>query len=137
VDMHATDLVGINGITRVLLVYTCQQGVYLRSNVGLPPLGLPMAFLKHFYYSNLTGISIHLTSHGGLRTGILGFEARQGRFFVATSRQTLWPTHSSILSSAKGPFPGGKCAQALHFTFVKFQGQEYLGLHHYFSFTPS
>jgi hypothetical protein len=28
VDMHATDLVGINGITRVLLVYTCQQGVY-------------------------------------------------------------------------------------------------------------
>jgi hypothetical protein len=24
VDMHATDLVGINGITRVLLVYSCQ-----------------------------------------------------------------------------------------------------------------
>jgi hypothetical protein len=23
--MHATDLVGINGITRVLLVYSCQQ----------------------------------------------------------------------------------------------------------------
>jgi hypothetical protein len=29
-DMHATDLVEINGITRVLLVYTCHQGVYLR-----------------------------------------------------------------------------------------------------------
>jgi hypothetical protein len=29
--MHATDLVGINGITRVLLVYTCQQGVYLEA----------------------------------------------------------------------------------------------------------
>jgi hypothetical protein len=27
VDMHATDLVGINGITRVLLVCTCQRGV--------------------------------------------------------------------------------------------------------------
>jgi hypothetical protein len=27
VDMHATDLVWINGITRVLLVYTCQQGL--------------------------------------------------------------------------------------------------------------
>jgi hypothetical protein len=29
-DMHAMDLVGINVITRVLLVYTCQQGVQLR-----------------------------------------------------------------------------------------------------------
>jgi hypothetical protein len=27
-DMQATDLVGINGITRVLLVYTCQQSEY-------------------------------------------------------------------------------------------------------------
>jgi hypothetical protein len=33
VDMHATDLVGINGITRVLLVYSCQQGVYPRGHV--------------------------------------------------------------------------------------------------------
>jgi hypothetical protein len=31
--MHATDLVGINGITRVLLAYTCQQGVYPRGHV--------------------------------------------------------------------------------------------------------
>jgi hypothetical protein len=31
--MHATDLVGINGITRVLLLYTCQQGVYPRDHV--------------------------------------------------------------------------------------------------------
>jgi hypothetical protein len=31
--MHATDLVGINGITRVLLVYICQQGVYPRGHV--------------------------------------------------------------------------------------------------------
>jgi hypothetical protein len=37
--MHATDLVGINGITRVLLVYTCQQGIYLRGHVL--PLRLP------------------------------------------------------------------------------------------------
>jgi hypothetical protein len=41
VDMHATDLVGINGITRVLLVYTCQQGVYPRGHVL--PLRLPEA----------------------------------------------------------------------------------------------
>jgi hypothetical protein len=34
-DMHATDLVGINGIARVLLVYTCQQGVYPRGHVQL------------------------------------------------------------------------------------------------------
>jgi hypothetical protein len=34
-DMHATDLVGINGITRVLLVYTCQQSIYPRGHV--PP----------------------------------------------------------------------------------------------------
>jgi hypothetical protein len=32
-DMHATDLVGINGITPVLLVYSCQQGVYPRGHV--------------------------------------------------------------------------------------------------------
>jgi hypothetical protein len=38
--MHATDLVGINGITRVLLVYTCQQGVYPRGHVLA--LRLPM-----------------------------------------------------------------------------------------------
>jgi hypothetical protein len=31
--MPATDLVGINGITAVLLVYTCQQGVYPRGHV--------------------------------------------------------------------------------------------------------
>jgi hypothetical protein len=37
--MHATDLVGINGITRALLVYTCQQGVYPRGHVH--PLRLP------------------------------------------------------------------------------------------------
>jgi hypothetical protein len=38
-DMHATDLVGINGITRVLLVHTCQQGVYPRGHAV--PLRLP------------------------------------------------------------------------------------------------
>jgi hypothetical protein len=36
--MH--DLVGINVITRVLLVYTCQQGVYPRGHVL--PLRLPL-----------------------------------------------------------------------------------------------
>jgi hypothetical protein len=40
VDMHATDLVGINRITRVLSVYTCQQGVYRRSQVLLIPTSL-------------------------------------------------------------------------------------------------
>jgi hypothetical protein len=39
VDMPAAKLVGINGITRVLLVYTCQQGVYPRGHVL--PLRLP------------------------------------------------------------------------------------------------
>jgi hypothetical protein len=42
VDTHATDLVGINGITRVLLVYSCQQGVYPRGHVL--PLRLPQIF---------------------------------------------------------------------------------------------
>jgi hypothetical protein len=37
--MRTTDLVGINCITRVLLVYTCQQGVYPRGHVL--PLRLP------------------------------------------------------------------------------------------------
>jgi hypothetical protein len=40
VDMHAMDLVGINDITRVLLVYTCQQGLYPRGHV------LPLRRLK-------------------------------------------------------------------------------------------
>jgi hypothetical protein len=39
VDMHATDFVEINGVTRVLLVYTCQQGVHPRGHVL--PLRLP------------------------------------------------------------------------------------------------
>jgi hypothetical protein len=43
--MHATDMVGINGITRVLLVYTRQQGVYRLGHVlpvQLPPMFLPI-----------------------------------------------------------------------------------------------
>jgi hypothetical protein len=39
VEIHATDFIGINGITRVLLVYTCQQIVYPRGHVL--PLILP------------------------------------------------------------------------------------------------
>jgi hypothetical protein len=39
VDMHATDLVAINGITGVLSVYSCQQGVCPRGHVL--PLRLP------------------------------------------------------------------------------------------------
>jgi hypothetical protein len=39
VDTHAKDVVGINGIARVLLVYTCQQGVHPRGHVL--PLRLP------------------------------------------------------------------------------------------------
>jgi hypothetical protein len=39
-DMHATDLVGIDGITRVWLVYTCQPGVDPRGHVL--PLRLPL-----------------------------------------------------------------------------------------------
>jgi hypothetical protein len=37
--MHAKDLVGINGSTQVLLVYTCQQGEYPRGYVL--PLRIP------------------------------------------------------------------------------------------------
>jgi hypothetical protein len=40
VDMHATDFVGINDITQILLVHTCQQGVYPRGHVL--PLRLPL-----------------------------------------------------------------------------------------------
>jgi hypothetical protein len=43
--MHATDLVEINDITRVLLVYTCQQGVYPRGHVlPLRPPDIPLHF---------------------------------------------------------------------------------------------
>jgi len=54
VDMHATDLVGINGITRVLLVYTCQQGVYPRGHVL--PLRLPI-YVKAELKSNISETS--------------------------------------------------------------------------------
>jgi hypothetical protein len=47
-DMHATDLVGINGITRVLLVYTCQQGVYPRDHI-LPLLLLLGNVISHIF----------------------------------------------------------------------------------------
>jgi hypothetical protein len=46
VDIPATDLVGINGNTRVLLVYTCQQGVYPRGHVLL--LRLPNSLIVMF-----------------------------------------------------------------------------------------
>jgi hypothetical protein len=47
VDKHATDLVGINDITRVLLVYTCQQGV-------CPPgLVLPIDNMRITLYNNV------------------------------------------------------------------------------------
>jgi hypothetical protein len=49
--MHATDLVEINGITRVLLVYTCQQGVYPRGHVL--PFRLPVLWLQLCKISNL------------------------------------------------------------------------------------
>jgi hypothetical protein len=49
VDMHATDLVGINGITLVLSVYTCQQGVYPRGHVL--PLRLPVLSSIYSNYS--------------------------------------------------------------------------------------
>jgi hypothetical protein len=42
--MHATDLVGINGIAPVLLVYTCQQGVYPLGDVL--PLRLPEIIME-------------------------------------------------------------------------------------------
>jgi hypothetical protein len=63
VDMHATDLVGINGIIRVLLIYTCHQGVYRRGHVQ--PLRLQRIFLafKNLItdrISQLAGFSIFI-----------------------------------------------------------------------------
>jgi hypothetical protein len=52
--MRARDLVGINGITRVLLVYTCQQGVYPRGHVL--PFRLPK---QHNKYSSVLLIFTH------------------------------------------------------------------------------
>jgi hypothetical protein len=46
--MHATDLVGINGISRVLLVYTCQQGVRVYPRGRVLPLRLPR-FIHEMY----------------------------------------------------------------------------------------
>jgi hypothetical protein len=46
--MYASDLVGINGITRVLLVYTCQKCVYPRGHVL--PLRLPNLFYVIIIY---------------------------------------------------------------------------------------
>jgi hypothetical protein len=48
VDFRATDLVGISGITQVLLVYTCQQGVYPRDHVL--PLRLPSIYMVVYYF---------------------------------------------------------------------------------------
>jgi hypothetical protein len=50
--MHATDLIGINDITRVLLVYTCQQGVYPRGHV------IPLRLLSSLYIRYKTFLSV-------------------------------------------------------------------------------
>jgi hypothetical protein len=54
--MHATDLVGINDITLVLLVYSCQQGVYPRGHVlplRLPAVLLPKEKLTEPHLTNM------------------------------------------------------------------------------------
>jgi hypothetical protein len=57
VDMHATDLVAINGITGVLSVYSCQQGVCPRGHVL--PLRLP-SVIKYITSSHYTLHSLHV-----------------------------------------------------------------------------
>jgi hypothetical protein len=62
VDMHATEVVGINGITRVLLVYTCQQAEYPPGHI------LPLRFpggnftMKNFIICNLHRILLVLSN---------------------------------------------------------------------------
>jgi hypothetical protein len=51
--MHATDLVGIN----ILLVYTCQQGVYPQGHVL--PLRIPPAGISHNKSHGLGVLLIH------------------------------------------------------------------------------
>jgi hypothetical protein len=58
-DMQATDLVGINGITRVLLVYTCQQSEYPRCQV----LPLRQYVTSHPNYLKLLTCSITSFCH--------------------------------------------------------------------------
>jgi hypothetical protein len=53
--MHATDLVGINGVTRVLLIYTCQQGVYPRGHIH------PFGSLTHTHTQRDENALIYLT----------------------------------------------------------------------------
>jgi hypothetical protein len=57
VDMHATDLVAINGITGVLLVYTCQQGVCARDHV------LPLRLLVRTNDFTKWGVCISVTGY--------------------------------------------------------------------------
>jgi hypothetical protein len=68
--MHATDLVGINGITRVLLVYSCQQGVYPRGHVlslRLPVIDIPFLLISvSIKYGPYYSCSSNGTPHANL-----------------------------------------------------------------------
>jgi hypothetical protein len=60
VDIHTTDLVRINDITRVLLVYTCQQGVYPRGHVlplRLPALDVSMRIIDRLHTLSCKDVS--------------------------------------------------------------------------------
>jgi hypothetical protein len=63
--MHATDLVRINGITRVLLVYTCQQGAYPQGLYLKPaiPLGRSCPTVNNLV-TILTMVAYSIIYHG-------------------------------------------------------------------------
>jgi hypothetical protein len=65
--MHATDLVGINDITRVLLVYTCQQGVHPRGHVLQTDRHTQLRIQTHNQcMKHLALVSIHALPNGGV-----------------------------------------------------------------------
>jgi hypothetical protein len=76
VDMYATDLIGINYITRVLLVYICQQGVYPRGHVLL--LRLPCVTNTVLKEPKAKAIPLHATE-------ALGGERRYSSYSFPTS----------------------------------------------------
>jgi hypothetical protein len=77
--MDETDLVGIHYITRVLLVYTCQQGMYPRGHVL--PLRLPLSW---------SVLLIHVLDWRSLRSAM---EPTRGRRDISQEKEDEIKSH--------------------------------------------
>jgi hypothetical protein len=102
--MHAMDLVGINGITRVLLVYTCQQGRGLVLPLRLPDRAEYWRKVLALNSGGPVSILRRATSYPGhVSRGLSSCLQILSRLYIqlqntSHSKQAILHTHTSSLS---------------------------------------